>query len=431
MKLFILADDFTGALDTGVQLSKNAIRTTVMVNPDTPPALDENCQVLVINANIRHASPEDAYVCICRLLQKYSGWFTHVYIKTDSALRGNVSAALAATADTLRKPLMFIPAFPELGRTTVGATAYVQGKPLEQSVFRDDPRTPATQSHIPTIVNRTHKVECECISANQYQTITNSSLKSDMVYIFDCETSNEMQNIADILSDEGLYGVCAGCAGFAQTFASHLPFAQEQEADSTGTGPALFVSGSANAVTLGQIGYAKEHGYKTISLSDKLFSDNHYNICETKDKEVYKDLTFWETVETSVAALVSGKSVILATAGSKDDLLSPDTIRKLAISEETIHNYIASYTSSLVKSILDKVSITNMVVFGGDMVASILEELGCYQVIASKEIVTGVPLCQIRYQDRDVSLVTKSGGFGDADVIPVIEGYLKNPSEYR
>lgn len=72
-----------------------------------------------------------------------------------------------------------------------------------------------------------------------------------------------------------------------------------------------------------------------------------------------------------------------------------------------------------------------MVVFGGDMVASILEELGCYQVIASKEIVTGVPLCQIRYQDRDVSLVTKSGGFGDADVIPVIEDYLKNPSEYR
>lgn len=437
MKLLIIADDFTGALDTGVQLSKKSIKTIVMSNPDATPILDNDCQVLVINANIRHSSPKDAYDCICHLLQLYKEEFTHIYLKTDSVLRGNISAAFKAALTTLNKPLCFIPAFPDLGRTTKDATAYVNDQLLENSVFKDDPRTPTLKSNIPEILNDSYSINCQCISSENYEKFTEISRTSDTVYIFDCETNHQLHHIGNILAQEKLYEFTAGCAGFAATFAKHLPFRKIPFGVSKSKKPVLFISGSANAVTLKQLESARRLDYTVISLSETFISNNDYNISEGKDKGVYKDLTFVNTVETAVSKLLNGESVILATATNKQELSLPENIKKSLKSEESLHNYIASYTSSLVKSILDKIEeasalhktdshIENLVVFGGDMVAAILEQLDCNQVTAAGEITTGVPLCQIHYQNRYRNLVTKSGGFGEPDIIPVIEQYLRN-----
>lgn len=435
MKLLIIADDFTGALDTGVQLSKHSIKTIVMSNPDTAPQLDESCQVLVINAGIRHCSPSDAYDCICRLLHTYED-FDHVYLKTDSVLRGNISAVFAAALDTLKKPLYFIPAYPDLKRTTVHATAYVNNQLLEHSVFKDDPRTPTLQSHIPDILNASHSIDCKCISPDHYTDFTESSRKSDTVYVFDCETNQQLHSIGNILADNDLYTLTAGCAGFASTFIEHLPLEKRSGTASQSKQPVLFISGSANAVTLDQLAYARQQDYTIISLSETMFSNINCITSDPKDKDFSKDLIFVKTLETAVSTLLEGKSVILATAASKSDLVLPENIKKDIKSEESFHNYIASYTSSLVKSILDKaemltatedgdLSIDHLVVFGGDMVAAILDKLGCSQVTAAGEITSGVPLCEICYNGRDRRLVTKSGGFGEADIIPVIERYLR------
>ena len=53
--LLILADDFTGALDTGVQISKTGARTVVLTDPhaDLERFADET-EVLVIDAETRH-----------------------------------------------------------------------------------------------------------------------------------------------------------------------------------------------------------------------------------------------------------------------------------------------------------------------------------------------------------------------------------------
>lgn len=436
MKLLIIADDFTGALDTGVQLSKNSIKTIVMSNPDTTPILDSDCQVLVINANIRHSAPKEAYDCICRLLNIYIEDFTHIYLKTDSVLRGNISATFAAALATLKKPLCFIPAFPDLGRTTIDATAYVNDQLLEHSVFKDDPRTPTLKSNIPAIINENYPIKCQCISPENYQNFTKNSRTSDTVYVFDCETNQQLQYIGDILAQNNLYNFTAGCAGFAATFAKHLPFQKMSFSVPKSKKPVLFISGSANAVTLKQLEHARQLDYTVISLSEAFISSINYSTSEDKDKGVYKDLTFVNTVKTTVSKLLEGESVILATATNKEELYLSSNIKNSLKSEESLHNYIASYTSSLVKSILDNFEeasanlgsesyIENLVVFGGDMVAAILEQLSCNQVAAAGEIVTGVPLCQTSYQNKLRTLVTKSGGFGEPDIIPVIEQYLR------
>ena len=59
MKLLILADDFTGAMDTGCQFARNKIPTWILTSPRTQELPDS--QVLVVNTQTRHADPSEAY----------------------------------------------------------------------------------------------------------------------------------------------------------------------------------------------------------------------------------------------------------------------------------------------------------------------------------------------------------------------------------
>ena len=97
IKLAILADDFTGALDTAVQFSSRGIETSLQIPDGGPVQFKPDCQVIVVNLETRHLSPQSAYetvyrtVCDFRALQ-----VPYLYIKVDSGLRGNVGASLSA-----------------------------------------------------------------------------------------------------------------------------------------------------------------------------------------------------------------------------------------------------------------------------------------------------------------------------------------------
>ena len=62
VKLLIIADDFTGALDTGVQFAARGAATSVITDPAFDFAgADDGLQVLVMDAATRHLRPEQAY----------------------------------------------------------------------------------------------------------------------------------------------------------------------------------------------------------------------------------------------------------------------------------------------------------------------------------------------------------------------------------
>ena len=112
VKLLILADDFTGALDTGVQFSGKGIRTQVVVSSHWVEP-DSDCDVMVIDVETRHVPKEKAYEIVynvCQQAVKYG--IRCFYKKTDSALRGNVGSELQAAADAVsEKNIVFVPAF--------------------------------------------------------------------------------------------------------------------------------------------------------------------------------------------------------------------------------------------------------------------------------------------------------------------------------
>ena len=62
MQLLVIADDFTGALDTGIQFARHGIATTLFLSDALTAGLLADCQadVVVADTESRHLPPEDA-----------------------------------------------------------------------------------------------------------------------------------------------------------------------------------------------------------------------------------------------------------------------------------------------------------------------------------------------------------------------------------
>ena len=112
--LLIIADDFTGALDTGVQFAARGARTEVVVDPQIDFSAC-GADVLVVDTETRHLPAADAYKAVFDLVERARrAGVRFIYKKTDSALRGNIGAELSALleASGLRQ-LPFLPAYPK------------------------------------------------------------------------------------------------------------------------------------------------------------------------------------------------------------------------------------------------------------------------------------------------------------------------------
>ena len=101
VKLLIIADDFTGALDTGIQFVNKGIATQVFTKmPEAIGDIDEMTEVLVIDSETRPMPAAKAYDAVKNITE----WAKAIKIpvifkKTDSALRGNIGSELQAVLD--------------------------------------------------------------------------------------------------------------------------------------------------------------------------------------------------------------------------------------------------------------------------------------------------------------------------------------------
>ncbi|MCI8327728.1 MAG: four-carbon acid sugar kinase family protein, partial [Lachnospiraceae bacterium] len=135
-KLLILADDLTGALDTGIQFAKLGISTQVLRYTETTPfTFPDTISVLVIDTETRPRTSEEAYHIVYELCRQAKALkIPYIYKKTDSALRGNIGSELKAVLDgTAEQTLHFIPAFPAAGRTTKEGIHFWNDTPIHKT----------------------------------------------------------------------------------------------------------------------------------------------------------------------------------------------------------------------------------------------------------------------------------------------------------
>jgi uncharacterized protein YgbK (DUF1537 family) len=149
-----------------------------------------------------------------------------VFYKTvDSTLRGHVRAELeAAYAASGRKTLVFGPAFPGAGRTTIGGVQLVDGIPVAETSYGHDPVHPVRHSRLAELVP--------------------SSV--DNVVILDAATQDELdKEVAALPDPESILWV--GSPGMALALAKRLaPVEIASDVTLAGGSEILVVVGSAN-----------------------------------------------------------------------------------------------------------------------------------------------------------------------------------------
>lgn len=144
----ILADDLTSAADGAAPFVAQG-RRAVVGRGRIP---DGEATVTAVDSGSRSASAVQAATRVAGLAAGLAK--RDIFYKTvDSTLRGHVTAELEASfAASGRKKLVFAPAFPAAGRTTVGGVQLFNGTPVSETVYGRDPVHPARHSRLIDLV---------------------------------------------------------------------------------------------------------------------------------------------------------------------------------------------------------------------------------------------------------------------------------------
>ncbi len=144
--LLVIADDLTGALEAGAKFAGRGITALVT----TRPRETADYPVLVIDTESRHLPQEQAYRAVAAVA---CADFPLIYKKTDSALRGNIGPELRAIAKACPDhAITYIPAYPAMGRTVKNGCLLVDGVPIHETAFANDPRNPVRNSLICSVL---------------------------------------------------------------------------------------------------------------------------------------------------------------------------------------------------------------------------------------------------------------------------------------
>jgi uncharacterized protein YgbK (DUF1537 family) len=145
----VLADDLTGAAEIAAIGVEHGLSTELATAaPERAVAAD----LLVVDTDSRPLDARGAAEKIARLLvrlPKAAAFFK----KTDSVLRGQIAAELAAICSVLPfQRVLLVPQNPSKGRIISHGQYLIDGIPLDQTTFRQDPEYPRTSSKVIDLV---------------------------------------------------------------------------------------------------------------------------------------------------------------------------------------------------------------------------------------------------------------------------------------
>ena len=389
--IYIIADDLTGACDTGACFAQHGLSTAVQIGlpvEDAPlmPASD----VLVFNT-VSRALPEPLAI---RTVQNVTRWITQdealIYKKIDSTLRGHPGAELHALMQALRVDRALItPAFPAQGRTVVNGQVLVQGQSLSQTVFAGegavgDLRTVFAHPHYPL-----HALTSD--EAQQGLPSTRARLSSPGIILADAQTDTQLHTLAQLARECGIRLLC-GSAGLAMALAQQIAPADRPVVPLPSTpGATLGVAGSRNPSTAAQVRYAGQHGITVLQPPPEWIDS---------------------TDACPPAALIEALCATLAGEGRA--ILSTCNLPESDLGREAV----AQRLGEIVEQVARRIPLQGLVLTGGDVAMAACTALGAHWLALCGEAQPGIALGRLANSSYEgVSIITKAGGFGAEDAL--------------
>lgn len=396
---YIIADDITGANDSGVQFAKRGYPTTVYFDTENP-SVEGHAEVTVIDTDTRGISPAEAYQRVTNLVRGFSVPANYLFKKVDSTLRGNIGAEIRAILDQNPESIAFIvPAYPSNGRTTRNGTQYLHGRLVHETEIGHDPKTPVCTSHIADLLQApSHVIRIDNVENGQVALkglVQDACNKGYRQIIFDAETDQHLEMIAS-LYEEFPQAFWVGCAGIAQFLSPDIPRAETAKKPVLGPKPLLFITGSLSAST-----YEQVLAFTGPSVC-KIFLEP-LTVLNAKELNLVPD--------EAIKQYYAGKHLVIALRADAEARLQAEGFaREEGLSITDVSNRLRQALGTIAGSLVDTLQPPGMFVSGGDTARSIFEQLGIRGIRIIDELETGIPIGKA--VERDLYLITKAGAFG-------------------
>lgn len=233
--ILIIADDLSGAAELAGIAASRGYSAEVHTELDT----SSEAEVIAVDSQTRSLPAGGAAEKIKSIVESAKelppGW---IYKKTDSVLRGNIRAELEALLSaTGKQRALFIPANPGKQRCIRGGTYLVDGVPLNETVFANDPDHPQRTANVIEALGQ-GQLEIQSIPENE-------PLPQSGIVVPDINTC---EHIAARVSEVGPGTVAAGAAEFFHALLNARSTDRKPSLNTRfETGRLLFVCGSLAA----------------------------------------------------------------------------------------------------------------------------------------------------------------------------------------
>lgn len=402
--VLIVADDLTGAADCGIPCVQRGLETVVVLRPEAG-AIDAD--VLAVDANTRAMEADRAADETARVVRQLGGSTDSlVFKKLDSTLRGHVGAELATVLRVRRdaRPesvAILAPAFPALGRTTVGGYQRLHGRPLEETEpWRRDGRS--GRAYLPSIVAASG-LRCALLPLD-YVRGDGSALVTAMrdrapgcdVLACDAETDDDLAALARASVHLGRDIIWAGSAGFIGSLIDAAGLKQSRAAPvlPAVSGSPLFVIGSRSTVT-------RRQAAVLAAIEDVVSLD----VDPTASSDALRASGFAANL---AAALATGKPVLV---WQTED----------APAAENAQSRDCAGLASVIAS--EGEHIGALFATGGETARRLLDALDVNALRLIAEVEPGVPM-SVALGRRSLPVITKAGAFGgDATLVKCLRAF--------
>lgn len=361
MELFVTADDRTGALETAAALADaGAGSVDAVVWPSVP---SQRPGVVVVDLGTRHLSADEARQRMVSITSRSRRGH-----KIDSTLRGNWPDELAVMAAD--RPVLLIPALPELGRTCVDGIVREHGRPVHEGGAGTDVRRPVTSARPDELLR---EVGVPAVTSLTDVEATHRWLdRPHGLAVADAAHSATIDRLVAAWSDgrsdvvlAGTAAVLGAAARMSDGRALPVPFRTVEP-------PVLVVCGSAHRAARAQIDCVDRSAVPVMTASD----------------------------EVSVHHLAHGSALVLATEHQVGDV----DVRHAEAA--------ASALARAVDRLQEGVAVGALVLIGGDTSAAVL---GAASVTVHGSIAAGTAWAEA--DGFEMPVITRAGGFGDDDAL--------------
>ena len=397
MLIAVIADDLTGAADTGVQLVHAGYRTAVFFR--ATEVLEDDLDAVSFDTDSRAIPAGFAAKRVLDALHVARGART-VYKKLDSTLRGNVAAELAAALGGARRDRVIVaPAFPAAGRTTVRGIQRVHGVPVDETEMANDPHNPVRDAHVPGLLaGAFSSVGALGVEDLADPELVHRALEDYECVVADVERDADLEALVRAVPDPARV-LWAGSAGLALALGSVYPgpCAGTAGVQRAPVRPVLVVVGSLSGVARKQVRrLVKAFGAVDVPVDDR------------ESNAVHK------AVGTAREALAGGTCAIVR---------SPE--ERVACSESVLGSLAEVATLLSEEGLFEGLVLT-----GGATAVGVARRLGASGIRLDGEVEPGVTIGAL-IGPRPYPIVTKAGGFGGPDTlegaVEALSGEERNP----